>query len=350
MAERRNHVGAAYSLDRVRADRWRAREPAAGTAIESLPVGADSPLARLGGAALLAHPHLPRARVPGRRSSGSRDRLRSSHLVFTSTFDGELEPYLDAICARLGAEADTWWGTAPATRQAATARRSAASVRDHQIDSSLFASAHPDASVRGVLESLALRERIVDFAAAAQGLAAAELQAAFRGAVHARCGSGGRRTSRAGATSRHAIDLADIQGNVLRGYTYPYAAYVFLRVVDVARARALLRAAAAAGRRRPSRGPTGRRRRRCTSRSRPPGCRRWGCRKPCSTRSRTSSARAWRRAPSGSAIAGRARPSTGTPVSGPARPTRSSRSTPSTTSGSTRRARRCAVSARGPAP
>ena len=44
-----------------------------------------------------------------------------------------------------------------------------------------------------------------------------------------------------------AIDLADIQGDVLRGYTYPCAAYLFLRVVDVERAR---RAADADARRR----------------------------------------------------------------------------------------------------
>jgi Dyp-type peroxidase family len=36
------------------------------------------------------------------------------------------------------------------------------------------------------------------------------------------------------------IDLADIQGNVLRGYTMPAAAYLFLRIVDVAKARALM--------------------------------------------------------------------------------------------------------------
>ncbi len=36
------------------------------------------------------------------------------------------------------------------------------------------------------------------------------------------------------------IDLADIQGNVLRGYTFPSAAYLFLRIDDVARAHALL--------------------------------------------------------------------------------------------------------------
>ncbi len=37
-----------------------------------------------------------------------------------------------------------------------------------------------------------------------------------------------------------AVDLADLQGNVLRGYTYPTAAYIFLRIDDPARARTLL--------------------------------------------------------------------------------------------------------------
>jgi Dyp-type peroxidase family len=37
------------------------------------------------------------------------------------------------------------------------------------------------------------------------------------------------------------IDLADIQGDVLRGYTYPCAAYLWLRIDDVDRSRALMR-------------------------------------------------------------------------------------------------------------
>jgi Dyp-type peroxidase family len=36
------------------------------------------------------------------------------------------------------------------------------------------------------------------------------------------------------------IDLADVQGNVLRGYTMPAAAYLFLRIVDVDAARRLM--------------------------------------------------------------------------------------------------------------
>ena len=37
------------------------------------------------------------------------------------------------------------------------------------------------------------------------------------------------------------IDLADIQGDVLRGYTYPCAAYLWLRIDDIDRSRALMR-------------------------------------------------------------------------------------------------------------
>jgi Dyp-type peroxidase family len=37
-----------------------------------------------------------------------------------------------------------------------------------------------------------------------------------------------------------AIDRADIQGDVLRGYTYPCAAYLFLRIIDIDPARELL--------------------------------------------------------------------------------------------------------------
>ena len=60
-----------------------------------------------------------------------------------------------------------------------------------------------------------------------------------------------------------------------------------------------------------------------------PGCGRSGCPDECSTSlPGRRSARGWRRAPSSSATAGRARPSTGRPASGPARRTCSSRSTP----------------------
>ena len=45
------------------------------------------------------------------------------------------------------------------------------------------------------------------------------------------------------------IDLDDIQGNVLRGYTMPAAAYLWLRIVDVRRGARADAADAAAGER-----------------------------------------------------------------------------------------------------
>ena len=102
----------------------------------------------------------------------------ASQLIFTSTFDGQaLEPYLEAL--RTHAEPDAWWQFCagyPGSAEPGFADW----VRAHQITSSLFASAHPQARVPHVLESLELRERIVDFAIETRGLDAAALQSRFR--------------------------------------------------------------------------------------------------------------------------------------------------------------------------
>ena len=169
-----NRVGVAYSLTVV-APIVAGSEQAARAAIEALPVGPGSPLARFAGL------HFSRIHVvaelvfQGPRQRW-RDELRASQLVFTSTVDGELEPYLEALrsCA------DNWWDFCEGYPGAADREGFVRWVRDHQIDSSLFASAHPEATVPGVLESLALRERIVDFAIATRGLGPDELQRRFR--------------------------------------------------------------------------------------------------------------------------------------------------------------------------
>jgi hypothetical protein len=167
-----NRVGVAYSLT-VIAPIVAGREQEARNAIEALP---PDFLARL------ENLHFSRIHVvselvfqgPQQRH---RDHLRASHLVFTSTFDGELERYLEALrgCA------DTWWRFCvgyPGGDSEGFERW----VREHQLHSSLFAAAHPDATVPGVLDSLALRERIVDFAIEARRLEPSELQRRFRDA------------------------------------------------------------------------------------------------------------------------------------------------------------------------
>ena len=178
MAEYRNKVGGVFSLTTF-APIIHGHEETVREVIESLPVGAESPLARLD---ML---HLSRLQIfdhlvyQGPRQK-HRDTLKHHHLVFTSSFDGELDPYLDAICDRLGPEADSWGSHCigyPGTSDRAGFR---SWIRAHKVDSSLFASAYHGASVERVRDALETRERLVAFAAAAQGLEPAELQERFR--------------------------------------------------------------------------------------------------------------------------------------------------------------------------
>ena len=165
-----NRVGVAYSLT-VIAPIVAGREQEAREAIEALPPGFLAALENLH----FSRIHVVSELVFQGPQQRHRDELRAGQLVFTSTFDGELEPYLEALrsCA------DTWWRFCTGYPGGAS-DEFAAWVREHQLDSSLFASAHPHATVPGVLESLALRERIVDFAIEARGLAPADLHRRFR--------------------------------------------------------------------------------------------------------------------------------------------------------------------------
>ena len=77
-------------------------------------------------------------------------------------------------------EADEWWGRCagyPGREDRAAFR---AFVRARQAPAGLFQSAMPNATVGEVREALALRERVLDFAVAAQGLDAVALQERFR--------------------------------------------------------------------------------------------------------------------------------------------------------------------------
>jgi hypothetical protein len=176
MAEYRNRAGGVYALT-VFTPIVPGREDELRAHLDALPVGADSPLARLD------QLHLSRIQIfdalvdqgpPHRRET-----LKRHHLLFTSTVDGDLDPYLDAICERIGAEADGWWGHCvgyPGTADRAAFGRW---IRAHKVDTGLLAVANPGATVQDVRESLALRERVVDFAAGAQGLDAATLRERF---------------------------------------------------------------------------------------------------------------------------------------------------------------------------
>src|SRR3954454_6418532 len=136
--------------------------------LEALPVGGESPFARLP-MLHIARVQIFRALVHQGPKQRHTDVLENAHLVFTSTIDGELDPYLDALAERVP-EADEWWGRCAGYPGRADRAAFRAYVRGLQVDTGLFQSAMPAAKVGEVREAVALRERVIDFAVEAQGL------------------------------------------------------------------------------------------------------------------------------------------------------------------------------------
>jgi hypothetical protein len=178
ISERGHRVGGAYALTTFA----RVLPGPAADELEAylaaLPRGAKSPFARL--------PTLHTARVqlfrqlvhqgPEQRHT---DLLQNAHLVFTSTIDGPLDPYLDAF-ASVVPECDEWWGRCAGYPGRADPVAFRAYIRSLQARPGLFQSAIPEATVADVRSAVELREQVIDFAVEAQGLDAATLQARFR--------------------------------------------------------------------------------------------------------------------------------------------------------------------------
>lgn len=177
MGDSRNITGGVYALTIFTAI-IPGHEEALRETIETLPRGAESPLARLTQlhtSRLQIFDHLVYQGPPALR-----DELKSNYLVFTAAFDGELDPFLDAIIDNIGADADRWWRHCAAYPSFADRPAFKGWVKRHQVHTSLFAVASHHASVADVRESLALRERVLAFAISAQGLPAGEVQERFR--------------------------------------------------------------------------------------------------------------------------------------------------------------------------
>jgi hypothetical protein len=144
--------------------------------LDAMPVGAESPLARLD------QLHLSRIHIFHElvdQGGGHKvDTLDAPQLVFTSSFDGDLDTYLDAIADNVP-EADVWWGHCVGYPGRSDKSAFRAWIRAHQVNTQLFANAYPGATVQDVRAALAAREQIVAFAAETQALDAAELQKRF---------------------------------------------------------------------------------------------------------------------------------------------------------------------------
>ena len=105
---------------------------------------------------------------------------RVSHLLFDSCLDGDRDEYLEAMRTGISADVDAIWAHCVAYPGSSDARAFAAYFHRHQMDASLFLAAYPVATVPEVRASLELRQRLIDFAVATQGLDAPALLAAYR--------------------------------------------------------------------------------------------------------------------------------------------------------------------------
>ena len=108
------------------------------------------------------------------------DRLAGPYLLFTASFDGPLDSYLDELCDELAAEALEIWGRCAGAPRPPAGAALKAYLRAHHHTTGFFVAAYPQATVGHVRAALAQRDDVIDFARAAQGMDPARLQAAFR--------------------------------------------------------------------------------------------------------------------------------------------------------------------------
>jgi hypothetical protein len=107
------------------------------------------------------------------------EHLDLRYLIFTSNLDGDIETYLDELCEKLAPEAPEIWGRCVGCPDPASGQRLKHYLKHNQIDTGIFFAAYQDATVARVRHCLYERERMIEFAVAAQGLAAEALQQAF---------------------------------------------------------------------------------------------------------------------------------------------------------------------------
>jgi hypothetical protein len=135
--------------------------------LEGFATGDDSPLARV------PHTHVARwVLIPALPFDGPPqppDSLRAALLLFTSTFDGRLEDYLDVLCERIPEICTAVWGACAGFPGpvAEAPDRFKAYLRRHQVRTGLFYAAYADRRARVANIGFALAQR-----AALQGIAA----------------------------------------------------------------------------------------------------------------------------------------------------------------------------------
>ncbi len=145
--------------------------------LDSMGVGPESPLARLS-QVHCSRLHILRELVY-QGGNQTRERLNSAFLIFTASFDGNLEELLHDMCALMPDEADAIWSHCVGYPGAGDPEAFRRYVEHNQVHNHYYLSPFPNATVRDVRQSLAVREQVAAFAAEAQGMDPATLQQRF---------------------------------------------------------------------------------------------------------------------------------------------------------------------------
>jgi hypothetical protein len=107
------------------------------------------------------------------------DPLQTPHMIFSASFDGSPDRFLDALATRLGADADAIFGHCAGYPGTADAAAFASWIRSCQLDNGYFLSAYEDATVEDVQAGLRTHAGLKALAARSRSLDDAQLQAAF---------------------------------------------------------------------------------------------------------------------------------------------------------------------------
>ena len=107
------------------------------------------------------------------------DHLAGPYLLFTASFDGAVDTYLDQLCDELAAQAQEIWGRCTGAPQPAAGAPLKAYLRANHHKTGFFVAAYPKATVGKVRAALAQRDDAIAFARDAQSMEPAQLQAAF---------------------------------------------------------------------------------------------------------------------------------------------------------------------------
>jgi hypothetical protein len=184
----RREDGQAYALNVLTPIRP-GRETELRDLLEALPAGQDSPFARL------PRTHFARLVIIDRLAfegpPARKPELRLQYLLFSTVFDGALDDYLGALCARIPRKAETIWAGCVGAPQpvAADVGTFAAWIRHNQVQTDAFFAPYGHATVDRIKRSLDLCRRLREFARETQYVIPPELKKRFDEELRSR-GSG----------------------------------------------------------------------------------------------------------------------------------------------------------------